>query len=656
MKKKGFRIFLAGLLCLTMLAPAAMAEDETGGEAAPLPETLEISGPDTVSVPGTAQYGVYAPAEGGEFLPLKDDLIHWTVEGDPAGISIEEQSGFLTVTDEAAGEAVALRVTYGDETASMWAEKSVRLIREEVPAVAAVTIGSVPEAVAYGDPLTLTATVQNAGDGGEWLWETGDSEVLALPDSAAPADTCTLWALKAGTADVTVTYAWEGQTVSDSMTITVDRRTLTVRAEDQTMTRGGALPELTIQYGGLAEGDTIKTVLAEPAQASTEADGQTAGSFPITVSAPVLLDSWTDKYQVGTLENGTLTVRARSSGGSSSSSSTKTETATNPDGSVTRTETRADGTMTVTTTYPDGSSVKTVTRPDGSADVERRSADGSVGTLHTDVNGQVTGRVGLSERAIEEAKENGGAVIVPVEVDAARNSIKAPVIDIVLPSGAGETRIKIPVGNVNSGTVAVIVYPDGTEEILKTSVAGEDGVELTVSGDVQIKLVDNSKDFADTRDHWARDDLNYVIARELFQGIDARDFGVSQPMTRGMVNTVLARLDGVDTTPPTDGKWYEIGTAWAKNNGISDGTAPGSAITREQLAAMLYRFSGSPETSGSLPFRDAQDVSGYAQDALTWAVRSGVINGYADGRLAPTEQPTRAQTAAILARYLKGMR
>ena len=109
--------------------------------------------------------------------------------------------------------------------------------------------------------------------------------------------------------------------------------------------------------------------------------------------------------------------------------------------------------------------------------------------------------------------------------------------------------MEIPVTNVKPGTVAVLVHPDGTEEIIKNSVPTEDGIQLTVNGGATVKIVDNSKDFIDTREHWSRDQVNFVAARELFQGVGDNQFGVGRPMTRGMVNTVLARLAGVDTTP-----------------------------------------------------------------------------------------------------------
>ena len=68
-------------------------------------------------------------------------------------------------------------------------------------------------------------------------------------------------------------------------------------------------------------------------------------------------------------------------------------------------------------------------------------------------------------------------------------------------------------------------------------------------------------------------------------------------MTRGMVNTVLARLAGIDTTPSAGQNWYEVGTAWAKANGITDSTNPEASVTREQLATLLYRFCGTPEVN-----------------------------------------------------------
>ena len=165
--------------------------------------------------------------------------------------------------------------------------------------------------------------------------------------------------------------------------------------------------------------------------------------------------------------------------------------------------------------------------------------------------------------------------------------------------------------------------------------------------------MDNSKNFVDTRNHWSRDQVNFVAARELFQGVTSSEFGVSRPMTRAMVNTVLARLAGIDTTPTAGQNWYEKGIAWAQQNGVSDGTNPNGGVTREQLAAMLYRYAGSPAVSGTLPFTDAHEANPYAQDAILWAVQNGILNGYRDGRVAPKANAQRAQVAAMMARFIQ---
>ena len=339
--------------------------------------------------------------------------------------------------------------------------------------------------------------------------------------------------------------------------------------------------------------------------------------------------------------------------GGGGSTATNTETTTNPDGSVTKTETKPDGTVIETTTGKDGSTTKTTTKPDGSSVTESKTANGTTGTVKTDVNGRAEAETKVSEKAVEDAKKSGEAVKVPTEVKAGESSNSAPTVKVELPKNAGETKIEIPVEDVNSGTVAVIVYPDGTEEIVKDSKPTEDGVQLTVDGSTTIKIIDNSKDFIDTRDHWSRDEVNFVVSREIFNGVGGNNFGVDQPMTRGMVNTVLARLAGVDTTPKNGQKWYEVGNEWARANGISDGTNPEASVTREQLATLLYRFSGKPEVSGTLRFADAGAVSAYAQDALLWATQNGILNGVGNNCVAPSADAQRAQVAAMMARYLK---
>lgn len=346
----------------------------------------------------------------------------------------------------------------------------------------------------------------------------------------------------------------------------------------------------------------------------------------------------TDNYNDLT---GTITLWHKSSSGSSSGSvtpGTKTDTVKNPDGSTTKTETKADGSKTETTTASSGG--------------------GSTGTTvtKTDAKGNTTTEASakLSDRDVKEAQEKGEAVTVPVKgIAAAKDANAATKIKIDVPNNANKTTVEIPVENVTSGTVAVIVHEDGTEELVKDSKPTEHGVQLELSGSTTVKIIDNSKTFDDTKGHWSQDEVNFVAARELFNGVGGNQFGVSQPMTRGMVNTVLARLAGLDTTPGQGQAWYEVGTDWAKKNGISDGTNPTAPVTREQLATLLYRYAGSPSVSGTLHAADAASVSDYAEDALLWANQNGIVNGVGSNTIAPKDNAQRAQVAAMLARYLQ---
>ena len=151
--------------------------------------------------------------------------------------------------------------------------------------------------------------------------------------------------------------------------------------------------------------------------------------------------------------------------------------------------------------------------------------------------------------------------------------------------------------------------------------------------------------------HWALDSVTFAAARELFGGVGGGKFAPAQAMTRGMVNTVLARLAGEDASGSTP--WYAKGTAWAVKNGVSDGKDPESPITRELMATMLYRYAGSPKVSGKLSFADAAQVSIWAQDAVKWCVQNGILNGTSGNRLAPQALAQRTQVAVMLQRFLQ---
>ena len=156
---------------------------------------------------------------------------------------------------------------------------------------------------------------------------------------------------------------------------------------------------------------------------------------------------------------------------------------------------------------------------------------------------------------------------------------------------------------------------------------------------------------------WYYDGVKYAYDNGLMNGTGANAFNPNADTTRGMIVTILARMEGVNTSGGAT--WYARGREWAMENGISDGTNMEGKITREQLAAMLYRYakmkgydvSASASLSG---YTDASSVSGWAKEAMQWAVGSGLIQG-SNNALTPQANASRAQIATILMRFAQNI-
>ena len=149
---------------------------------------------------------------------------------------------------------------------------------------------------------------------------------------------------------------------------------------------------------------------------------------------------------------------------------------------------------------------------------------------------------------------------------------------------------------------------------------------------------------------WFASAVQYVTSNSLMNGTSTTAFSPNASMSRGMLMTVLARYAGESTEGGT--VWYEKGMNWAKNKGISDGSAPNRNITREQLAAMLYRYAGEPDGAADLSaYADAGSVSAYAEKAVQWCVKNGILTGKTSSTLAPKATATRAECAAMLQRF-----
>lgn len=149
---------------------------------------------------------------------------------------------------------------------------------------------------------------------------------------------------------------------------------------------------------------------------------------------------------------------------------------------------------------------------------------------------------------------------------------------------------------------------------------------------------------------WFASAVQYVTSSSLMNGTSTTAFSPSATMSRGMLMTVLARYAGESTEGGT--VWYEKGMNWAKSKGVSDGSAPNRNITREQLAAMLYRYAGEPDGAADLSaYTDAGSVSAYAEKAVQWCVKNGILTGKTSSTLVPKATATRAECAAMLQRF-----
>lgn len=239
----------------------------------------------------------------------------------------------------------------------------------------------------------------------------------------------------------------------------------------------------------------------------------------------------------------------------------------------------------------------------------------------------------------------------------------------------------------------VVTFPvkQGGEYILTLSTDSENanqdnstgGAQHPVHDDTQKETsssdVSNSTDTTDTNkfedvyvSDWYFDAVQYVYENDMMAGTSDITFSPNQTTTRGMIVTILYRLEGEPTvtgttafTDVTADQYYANAVAWAVQNGIvagSDATtfAPNNAITREQMAAILYRYAQFKGYDVSAKadlstYIDAADVSAYATDAMAWASQTGLITGTSATALSPAGQATRAQVAAILMRFCENI-
>ncbi|MBQ6835447.1 MAG: S-layer homology domain-containing protein [Clostridia bacterium] len=244
--------------------------------------------------------------------------------------------------------------------------------------------------------------------------------------------------------------------------------------------------------------------------------------------------------------------------------------------------------------------------------------------------------------AVEFEKQADGTLVVETEEDT----------EFTVDTRDGKDAVvKYETEGTNYGLVAVIVNEDGTETVITDTIPTENGIEFAVKDGQTVKIVDKTEVFDDVNaGDWNHDAVTFAAARGIVNGVGDNKFEPSAAATRGMVMTMLARLEGVDT----DGgeTWFSEGMDWAKENGISDGTSPEAVISREQLIVMLWRLEGEPKANGNVNgFNDGADISAWAVEAMEWAVEIGIMQGN-DNQLMPQGSANRDQVAQILMNFI----
>ncbi|MBD5153466.1 MAG: hypothetical protein HDT16_13740 [Oscillibacter sp.] len=319
------------------------------------------------------------------------------------------------------------------------------------------------------------------------------------------------------------------------------------------------------------------------------------------------------------------------------------------------------GTVAIAPIIPEGVDRAEVTIPASVAEdlAERASAELKVETTAADLS--------IPSSALSDLAQRGGDVSVSIEKTGDVISVELNVNDQPVSSVSGGVTAAVSQPDCTAGTVAMLVQPDGSTQVIRQSVADPSAgtVYVPLDGSAKVVLVDNSKSFSDvSASDWASEAVAFVSSRELMSGDGSGDFSPNASMTRSMLAVVLHNLENNPSGSVSavfddvSDDWYAEAIQWAAGQqivtGYDDGRfGPDDSISREQLAVMLYRYADSPMVSGTtLSFSDTGSISDYASEAIAWAVSVGVMNGKGSGILDPQGGATRAEVAQMLLNFV----
>ena len=664
--------------------------------------SLSITGDGSLTVTGTASYGLYVKSGTGDAsLTIKNasvDAKTTQTYFSYAGVCV--QSG----ASATGSPQLSLAVNGGSLTASgTGSNDGILFYVGQSQATGATTSLTVSENAivdarnggisATGVNITPKLNIGSTGSTGGIVWngaegtvygkvelqkdlEIKSGETLTIPGGASLTSNDKL------TNNGTVTIE-NGGTLTDADKVT---NSGTINVED-----GGKL-EGTPTGGTVVKAPTITTesplpegtVGTEYSQTLAAENNPTSWSVTIgTLPAGLTLDTNTGTISgIPTAEGSSaFTVTAENSAGSATQEYTLTIKSV-PVASVSLNEsnlslyTGKTATLTATVT-PENATNKAVTW---------ESSDDTIATV--DNNGKVTAvKEGTATITATAADGSGEFATCTVTVERPYVPPANPNYRIDVTTTAGGTVTKDPAAAKAGETVTLTPTPDAGYEVGTVTVTDRFGeaVEVTENADgtytftmpngqvsVEVTFVEAAPEplpFTDVNEgDWFHDAVQYVYDNGLMDGVGEGQFAPNATTTRAQLVTILYRLAGepavsgdVGFTDVESGLWYTNAVAWAAANGIVNGIsetefAPSGDLTREQLATILFRYaesmgydvSASADLSG---FPDAGDIQSYATQALSWAVAEGFLQGFEDDSLQPQSTATRAQIATILMRF-----
>lgn len=231
------------------------------------------------------------------------------------------------------------------------------------------------------------------------------------------------------------------------------------------------------------------------------------------------------------------------------------------------------------------------------------------------------------------------------------------------------TTVAIPANSDANTNVLVLVKADGTEEVIKKCVLADGNLVATIDGSCTVKIMSVEVAFGDVGNHWGKGAVEFVAARNIFNGTGANAFAPNDAMNRSMVATVLYRLEKEATTGGTlvfkdaVDPWAKEAVIWASEQGVVTGDEAGNfnggaSVTRQELATMLYRYAktvglDTSSTASLSGFTDGGNVADWAKEAMEWSVEWGLMQGPGDGTINPTGTATRAEVATVIMRLIE---